>query len=722
MGKEAKKGGLFITNAIAYIDQIDNHAPRLSVEETFTFAFNCKSAGTHAPGAALESEEIEKLIQKLDKEKAFVKLNMEALGLETVADTFVGNTEVRGISGGQRRRVTLGEQLQARFPVMCGDEISTGLDAASTYDICYTLMHFTRLYRMTRILSLLQPSPATVALFDEVILLAEGRILYAGPISNVEDYFGKLGYTAPDEMDVADFLQVLSTEDGATLYNPRDNASGYREKAYNNKELADIFLHCELHQKVADSQTKSWDNSWLDKTHQPRSIRRRYQISFWRQTWLNLDRNMTIWRRDKRFLFANAIKNLIMGVSVGGVFYQTESITGIYGVLFQVMMFILLGAMVSAPALVDDRAIYYKHADANFYSAFPYIIGKALALMPQAFTDVMIFGTIIYWMVGLVSTASNYFRFIAILFVFSIGMNQMLAVFASFARTKSEVQGYSAVILLFLVLFCGFIVTPDVIPNYYGWIYWWNPFAWSYRALLVNEFQSTEYDYLYLGSGIRAGDIALAASGFTTRDGEAFQEEWVAYNFAYLMSHTFLCLILSGFTLQHIRVSPAGAARSSLVSNEVVDSNKDEIAFDIPFVPVNLTFKDICYDVKASTGGDTLRLLTNVSGVFAAGRMCALMGSSGAGAVHCVPHINSLPPPYPILSLHHSTRENYSNGYNRAAQEHRDNPWRCSSQWIQTVPYSIPTLLRVRRAVRCSIPRVDNHRDRPILCSPSSQL
>ena len=86
---------------------------------------------------------------------------------------------------------------------------------------------------------------------------------------------------------------------------------------------------------------------------------------------------------------------------------------------------------------------------------------------------------------------------------------------------------------------------------------------------------------------------------------------------------------MSGFLLQYTRVSTENAATGDLDDKVVNDDVEQHI--NIPFTQVNLTFQGVCYDVKASTGGATLRLLTDVSGVFAAGRMCALMGSSGAG-------------------------------------------------------------------------------------------
>lgn len=278
--------------------------------------------------------------------------------------------------------------------------------------------------------------------------------------------------------------------------------------------------------------------------------------------------------------------------------------------------------MVAAPENVDDRIICYKQSDANFYSPFPYVIGKALSLMPQNLIDVLIFGTIIYWMVGLPPYASNFFIYIAVLWVFAMAMNQMLAMFAAISKTKSDVQGISGVILLFLVLFCGFIVSPAAIPDYYIWIYWWNPLAWAYRAILVNIFLSDDYP-----DG--EGASILAANGFTL-NGEPFDREWIGYCFAYLVPYSLLCIFFTGVGLATVRVqSEASGAKSSEPIEATANSDEEGAATEaalLPFQPVNLTFQDLNYDVKASKGKEMIRLLHDVSGIFESGRMCALMG------------------------------------------------------------------------------------------------
>lgn len=634
------KSKCHIDNAVAYIDQLDNHAPRLTVEETFEFAYQCKTAGV-PPWKSLNDQD-DHFNDIPDKERpSWVAIGLEILGLTHVKDTFVGDSNVRGVSGGQRRRVTVGEMIMDRTPLLCGDEISTGLDAASTYEIVDLITYYGRLQRTCRVIALLQPSPECVALFDEVLVMAEGKLLYAGPIGQSEIYFESLGYHPPDSMDVADFLQMLSTPDAAALWTPTDE-DAERTRAYSVDELAQKFKESAHHKRILDEleapSQYTWNDSDGNKTEQPDpedpstnpnmlsklpGIKQKYANSFLRAVWLNLQRALVLWIRDRRVFIANGIKNAVMGLSVGGVFWQTTDVVSILGVLFQSMLFIMLGASTAAPALVDDRIIFRKHYEANFFSGYPFIIGRSIAQMPQTLMDVLIFGSILYGMVGLHASFVSYIVFIAILFSFSLLINQLMAVFASRAGTKATVQVVSAVILLLGILFGGFIVPPSVIPKYYLWVYWWNPFAWAYRALLVLEFQSSSWDN---------GDQILISSGFTDPHGQPFQMEWVWYWFAYMIPSYLFYTLLAAHNLNHA-TTPGG---NPVNGNEETISSEDRAADDeekveIPFKPVTLTFEDICYDVKTSTGNEKLRLLSNVNGIFQAGRMCALMGSSGAG-------------------------------------------------------------------------------------------
>ena len=181
----------------------------------------------------------------------------------------------------------------------------------------------------------------------------------------------------------------------------------------------------------------------------------------------------------------------------------------------------------------------------------------------QTFIDIMIFGSIIYWMVGMAPSGQLFFIYIAILFIFSLVMNQTLSIFAAISKTKTGVQGAGSCVLLMLILTSGFIVTPDQIPIYYRWIYWWNPLAWAYRALLVNEFTYSGYNRIIPETGRSVGDTILLTTGFVDGDGNPFGQDWIGYSFAYMVPYWTVCTIITGLLLKYIRVD--GISSSALL-------------------------------------------------------------------------------------------------------------------------------------------------------------
>lgn len=235
--------------------------------------------------------------------------------------------------------------------------------------------------------------------------------------------------------------------------------------------------------------------------------------------------------------------------------------------------------------------------------------------------DTLTFGTILYYMVGLgVRTEfSNFLVYISTLMVFSLLMNQQMAVFASFAN-GGDMQVYGACTLLLGMLFGGFIVPPSSIPFYYVWIYWWNPFAWAYRSLILNEFLTPQWP---------DSNQILVSNGFVNHKDEAFGDAWIGYGYYYMLIYFGLCCVGSALGLTFVRNTGKQAPEPK---NDTYDTEPEQVdAIHIPFTPVTLSFHDISYEVTASTSSEKLMLLHSVNGIFRPGEMCALMGSSGAG-------------------------------------------------------------------------------------------
>ncbi|CAI5971038.1 unnamed protein product [Closterium sp. NIES-65] len=138
-------------------------------------------------------------------------VSMVILGLDICADTVVGNNMLRGISGGQKKRVTTGVSLVGGQQVLLMDEISTGLDSSTTFLITRCLRHPTHLHATTTLVALLQPALETYHLFDDVLFLAEGHVVFHGPREDVLPFFSRLGLECPARKGEADFLQEMTS-------------------------------------------------------------------------------------------------------------------------------------------------------------------------------------------------------------------------------------------------------------------------------------------------------------------------------------------------------------------------------------------------------------------------------------------------------------------------------------------------------------------------------
>ncbi|OQR89075.1 ATP-binding Cassette (ABC) Superfamily, partial [Thraustotheca clavata] len=199
----------------AYMNQRDFHCPTLTVKETLEFAHAC-AGGAVVPqrvldslqyGSDEENAQAETLLQSLYQ--VYPDIITRQMGLLNCQDTIVGNAMLRGVSGGERKRVTVGEMEFGMKQASFMDEISTGLDSAATFDIVKSQKSMAESLKRTIVIALLQPSPEVYNLFDDVLLLNEGHVMYHGPRALALEYFESLGFKCPPKRDVADFLLDL---------------------------------------------------------------------------------------------------------------------------------------------------------------------------------------------------------------------------------------------------------------------------------------------------------------------------------------------------------------------------------------------------------------------------------------------------------------------------------------------------------------------------------
>ena len=206
--QQARAAGLYVEKLTAFVDQGDIHLALLTVRETFQFALD----NSVSDPSLLQNEEFARMhAQKVD-------YMLDLLGLREAEHTILGNAVLRGVSGGQRRRVTIGEMMISNARALFLDEITTGLDSATSFDILNALKSWTRVMNGSTMIALLQPTPECFALFDNLILMRQGAVVYDGPITDVAQYMHDIGVPVPDDQDLADYLSDFLTDPRMVYY------------------------------------------------------------------------------------------------------------------------------------------------------------------------------------------------------------------------------------------------------------------------------------------------------------------------------------------------------------------------------------------------------------------------------------------------------------------------------------------------------------------------
>eukprot|EP00741_Cyanophora_paradoxa_P000133 tig00000057_g128.t1 len=294
-----KPGPLLATRRAGYVDAEDVHFAYLTVEETVRFAARCR-----LPRAA-SNEAVDDAVKNV----------LELLALSHVAGNLVGNSQMGGISGGQRRRVTIALEMVAHPQLLIMDEPSTGLDAPMTLDIVTACREYARRGR-TVVMSLLQPSEEAFMMFDNAVLLSAGRVVYCGPVSQLDAYVRALGYRRPDYITpkrVPDFVNNVLEPESASLHDDCLPPGGILSKP----RLIAAYQASPLRPKVED-ETQRARAEGAASPHTDHHAAYAQGVLF--TLWLCLLREVSLRRRNKQQFKARIIQSLATGFISGTLF------------------------------------------------------------------------------------------------------------------------------------------------------------------------------------------------------------------------------------------------------------------------------------------------------------------------------------------------------------------------------------------------------------------
>ncbi|KAK9815219.1 hypothetical protein WJX72_000157 [[Myrmecia] bisecta] len=519
-----------VERTAGYVQQVDQHLAELTVRETFNFAAWCQGVGYKADEIAeirqkekelgLEPDPIVdgymKARGRASPEHIVTDIVLKVLGLDVCADTIVGNQLVRGISGGQRKRVTTGEVIVGPIKTLFLDEISTGLDSSSTFQIIKCIRSFCHNLEATVLCALLQPPPETYELFDDVMLMAHGHIVYFGPREEVMPFFEGLGFHCPVGKNVADFLQDVTLPGDQEQY----WADRSKKRSFMSvREMVDAYQATERSQAVMSPlKTPLQPTERMVKS----LVTTKYGIPRLQALRACLRRDITLLKRDTFTPISRSILLAWLAFLVGTAMISTGHDTLAHADLF--LLEIFFAALISIfagfgkiPETIMALPVFYRQRENKFFPAWCFAAPQTIMDMPLAAWETTLWVCITYFSIGFARDAGRFWLHWLIIFLTNMSSNAMFRACAAIGRDPI-LASTTGVIAIFAVIFsAGIMIARFSIPGWWIWLYWISPVAFSVRALAINEFSAPAWDVRNPDNrSQRLGDALLDSFGIQT--------------------------------------------------------------------------------------------------------------------------------------------------------------------------------------------------------------
>ncbi|VAI77417.1 unnamed protein product [Triticum turgidum subsp. durum] len=693
----------------AYISQTDVHVGVMTVKETLDFSARCQGVGTkYDLLTELARREKEAGIRPEPEVDLFMKgtsmegvesslqtdYTLRILGLDICEDTIVGDQMQRGISGGQKKRVTTGEMIVGPTKVLFMDEISTGLDSSTTFQIVKCLQQIVHLGEATILMSLLQPVPETFELFDDIILLSEGQIVYQGPCDYVLEFFESCGFCCPERKGTADFLQeVTSKKDQEQYWADRQRPYRYISVL----EFAQRFKRFQVGLQLENHLSVPFDKS---RSHQAALVFSKHSVSTRELLKVSFEKEWLLIKRNSFFYIFKTIQLIIVALIASTAFLRTHMHSRnlddgfIYiGALIFTLVVNMFNGFAELSLTITRLPVFYKHRDLLFYPAWIFTLPNVVLTIPFSIIESTVWVVVTYYTMGFAPEADRFFKQLLLVFLIQQMAAGLFRAIAALCRSMIIAQTGGALFLLFFFALGGFLLPKDFIPKWWIWGYWISPLVYGYNALVVNEFYASRWMDKFVtdknGVSKRLGIAMLEGTNIFT------DKNWfwigaagllgftICFNVLFTMSLTYLNPLgqpqaviseetakeAEGNGLPREAVSKDSTRRNVRMKSKDGSSNEEmgemrlmirlgnsssnaisrvksvgrnvsapRRGMVLPFSPLSMCFEDVNYYVdmpaemkQQAVADNRLQLLREVTGSFRPGVLTALMGVSGAG-------------------------------------------------------------------------------------------
>ncbi|WCJ19448.1 ABC transporter G family member 2 [Euphorbia peplus] len=463
----------------AYVMQDDLLYPMLTVEETLMFA-----AEFRLPRSLSRS-----------KKKMRVQALIDQLGLRNAAKTVIGDEGHRGVSGGERRRVSIGIDIIHDPIILFLDEPTSGLDSTSAFMVVKVLQRIAQTGSIV-IMSVHQPSYRILGLLDRVLFLSRGQTVYSGPPSHLPSYFAEFGNPIPDNENKTEFaldlIRELEGSPGGTRSLVEFNKTWQNMKHSPNSEPDRRGLS--LKEAISASISKGKLVSGATNNHtSPSSMVPTFANPLWIEMAVLSKRSVTNSRRMPELFGIRLGAVLVTGFILATMFWQLDNSPkgvqerlGFFAFAMSTTFYTCADAL---PVFLQERYIFMRETAHNAYRRSSYVLSHALVSLPALIFLSLSFSALTFWAVGLDGGFSGFLFYFFIIFA-SFWAGNSFVTFLS-GVVPHVMLGYTIVvaILAYFLLFSGFFITRDRIPSYWIWFHYMSLVKYPYEAVLQNEFQ-----------------------------------------------------------------------------------------------------------------------------------------------------------------------------------------------------------------------------------------
>ena len=528
---------------VVYNAESDIHIPHLTVFQTLYTVARLKTPRNRIKG-----------VDRDTFAKHMTEVAMATYGLSHTADTKVGNDFVRGVSGGERKRVSIAEVSICGSKFQCWDNATRGLDSATALEFIKALKTQATITKSAATVAIYQCSKDAYDLFDKVCVLYDGYQIFFGPSKQAKKYFQRMGYVCPERQTTADYLTSITSpserikdkdmvKHGIMIPQTAYEMNQYWIQSEEYKQLqVQVNKHLDTDSSQQREQIKNAHIAKQSKRARPSSP---YTVSFFLQVKYILIRDIWRIKNDPSIQLFTVLSHAAMALILGSMFYEvmlsTTTTTFYYrgAAIFFAILFNAFSSLLEIFSLYETRPITEKHKTYSLYRPSADAFASTFSDVPTKLATAVTFNIPYYFLINLKRDAGAFFFYFLINIITVFAMSHLFRCIGSVSKTLPQAMVPASVLLLAFAMYTGFAIPRVQMLGWSKWISYINPLSYLFESLMINEFHGRNFPCAqYIPSGpnyanATGDEVTCSALGSIPGNNYVSGDDFIQTNYGY---------------------------------------------------------------------------------------------------------------------------------------------------------------------------------------------